>query len=93
MEPNSALLMPRLANTAALRQQPTCTDRRFDELRMDVGASAQHIHGRSNVFSIRQTVSMCKCSNSISVQSKPVQWIYMLPVYNKADTGNCYLFA
>lgn len=92
-EPRSALLMPRLANTVALRQQPTCTDSRLDELRMDLGASAQHIHGRSNMFSICQTVSMCKCSNSISIQAKPVQRMYVLPAYNKADTGTCYLFA
>lgn len=43
MEPHSALLKPRLANTAAPRQQPTCTDSRLDELRMDL-----HIHGRSD---------------------------------------------
>lgn len=61
-EHSSALVMTNLANTAALSQQPTHTDSRLDELRTDLGASAQHIHGRSNVLSICQTVSTCKCS-------------------------------
>lgn len=78
--------MPSQANTTALSQQPTHRDSRSDELRMDIRAPAQHIHGRSNVLSICQAVNTCKCSNSIWVQTKPVQWTYTLLMYNRAAT-------